>query len=41
MFILAALEGCIGMAKNAQSRDVLASCAAGLIGYLQSLEADE
>jgi TetR/AcrR family transcriptional repressor of nem operon len=41
MFILAALEGCIGMAKNAQSRDVLASCTAGLIGYLQSLETDE
>lgn len=40
MFILAALEGCIGMAKNAQSRDVLASCTAGLTGYLQSLETD-
>jgi AcrR family transcriptional regulator len=38
MFILAAMEGCIGMAKNAQSRDVLNRCSAGLIGYLQSLE---
>lgn len=40
MFILAALEGCIGMAKNAQSREVLGSCTAGLISHLQSLEPD-
>lgn len=35
MFILAALEGCIGMAKNAQSRSVLTGCTAGLIDYLR------
>lgn len=40
MFILAALEGCLGMAKNAQSREVLGSCTAGLIDYLESLETD-
>jgi TetR/AcrR family transcriptional repressor of nem operon len=38
MFILAALEGCMGMAKNAQNRAVLNSCTAGLISYLESLE---
>ena len=38
MFILAAMEGCIGMAKNAQSREVLNRCSAGLIGYLRSLQ---
>jgi len=37
IFILAAVEGCIGMAKNAQSRDVLSNCTAGLIKYLESL----
>ncbi|HKK13372.1 MAG TPA: TetR/AcrR family transcriptional regulator [Gammaproteobacteria bacterium] len=36
-FIVAALEGCIGMAKNAQSLERLAQCGAGLVGYLQSL----
>ena len=34
MFILAALEGCIGMPKNAQSRSVLSCCTAGLNDYL-------
>ena len=38
MFILAALEGCMGMAKNAQNRAVLNSCTAGLISYLEALE---
>jgi len=37
-FIIAALEGCIGLAKNARSRDVLFSCAAGLMAYLDTLK---
>ena len=36
-FIVASLEGCIGMAKNAQSRAILMQCGQGLIDYLQSL----
>jgi len=31
MFVLAALEGCIGMAKNAQSKERLRVCNSGLI----------
>jgi len=38
-FILASLEGCIGMAKNAQSVDVLEKCSAGLLQYLETLKA--
>jgi AcrR family transcriptional regulator len=37
-FIMAALEGCIGIAKSAQSVDRLRSCLRGLTQYLQSLE---
>ena len=36
-FVLAALAGCIGVAKNAQSLDQLKLCADGLIEYLESL----
>ncbi len=36
-FIVASLEGCIGMAKNAQSHAILMQCGNGLIAYLQSL----
>ena len=36
-FIVASLEGCIGMAKNAQSHAILMQCGHGLIAYLQSL----
>jgi len=38
-FIMAALEGCIGLAKNAQSIERLASCNRGLVRYIQSLKA--
>lgn len=38
IFVLAALEGCIGMAKNAQSKDRLRVCNKGLIAYLRSLQ---
>lgn len=38
-FIVAALTGCIGIAKNAQSREPLDHCGAGLISYLESLRA--
>lgn len=38
IFIIAALEGCIGMAKNARSAEVLLACAAGLIAYLETLK---
>lgn len=36
-FIQAALEGCIGIAKNAQSKEQLRICNQGLIDYLRSL----
>jgi AcrR family transcriptional regulator len=36
-FVLAALEGCIGIAKNAQSAERLRICNRGLVGYLHSL----
>lgn len=36
--ILAALEGCVGLAKAAQSAAVLESCGAGLITYLRGLK---
>lgn len=36
-FVLAALAGCIGVAKNAQSSEQLQICGAGLIDYLESL----
>lgn len=36
-FVLAALAGCIGVAKNTQSHEQLAICGAGLIDYLRSL----
>lgn len=37
-FVLAALSGCIGVAKNAQSREQLQICGAGLVDYLRSLQ---
>lgn len=37
-FVMAALEGCIGIAKNAQSVDRLHACNRGLIHYLLSLK---
>ena len=36
-FIMAALEGCIGIAKNAQSVDRLHVCNRGLIQFIESL----
>lgn len=38
-FIMAAMEGCIGIAKNAQSAERLSLCLRGLVGYLRSLQA--
>ena len=38
-FLMASIEGCIGMAKNAQSTDRFAECSAGLLDYLKSLRA--
>lgn len=37
-FVLAALEGCIGIAKNAQSKERLRVCNRGLVDYLRSLQ---
>lgn len=37
-FLIAGLEGCIGMAKNAQSRALLATCGKGVLAYLHSLQ---
>jgi len=36
-FIIASLEGCIGMAKNARSMEVLKQCGLGLAQYLETL----
>jgi AcrR family transcriptional regulator len=37
-FVMAALEGCIGLAKSAQSKQRLTSCNRGLIQFLLSLK---
>ena len=37
-FIMAALEGCIGIAKNAQSMQRLSVCNRGLVQYIRSLQ---
>ncbi|MDJ0740606.1 MAG: TetR family transcriptional regulator [Gammaproteobacteria bacterium] len=37
-FIVASLEGCIGMAKNAQSAEILRQCGDGLVAYLRTLQ---
>ena len=39
-FIVASMEGCTGMAKNAQSKDILMKCGEGLVSYLQSLRGE-
>lgn len=36
--IVATMEGCIGMAKNAQSRELLLQCGRGIVQYLESLK---
>ena len=36
-FVIAAMEGCIGMAKNARSVEVLRQCGQGLSQYLETL----
>lgn len=36
-FIIASLEGCIGMSKNAQSVQRLTGCTKGLVDYLESM----
>ncbi len=36
-FIVAAMEGCMGMAKNACDPELLFNCGKSLIGYLESL----
>ena len=38
--ILACIEGCIGLAKTAQSKELLMECGAGLLAYLESLRPD-
>lgn len=38
-FVIAAVEGCIGMAKNAQSLERLQVCTGSLVEYLESLRA--
>lgn len=37
LFVIAAMEGSVGIAKNAQSLDVLKTCVKGLVHYLESL----
>ena len=36
--IVASMEGCIGMAKNAQSRELLLQCGQGIVNYLKSMK---
>ncbi|WP_126454833.1 TetR/AcrR family transcriptional regulator [Sulfuriflexus mobilis] len=40
IFIMAAIEGCFGLAKNRQSESAMQVCSAGLYAYLQSLRAE-
>lgn len=40
-FIVASLEGCIGMAKNAQSHELLMSCGRGIVFFLRSLRKEQ
>ena len=35
--LVASFEGCLGMAKNAQSRELLVQCGRGVIDYLETL----
>ncbi|MBL3619677.1 MAG: hypothetical protein JMN26_18430, partial [gamma proteobacterium endosymbiont of Lamellibrachia anaximandri] len=37
LFIVATLEGCMSMAKNAQDKAVLLQCGKGVLNYLDSL----
>ncbi|WP_456376783.1 TetR family transcriptional regulator C-terminal domain-containing protein [Thiolapillus sp.] len=41
IFVLAALEGCVGSAKAAQSMDMLYACGNGLIHYLNGLRVEQ
>jgi len=40
IFIIAAVEGCIGLAKNHQSEQILHGCTCGLINYLHGLRTE-
>ncbi len=37
VFLVAALEGCVGLAKNARDRDLLMVCGQGIMDYLERL----
>ncbi len=37
IFLVAALEGCLGMAKTTQDRDMLLACGSGILDYLERL----
>ncbi len=41
VFVLSALEGCVGSAKAAQSMDLLYACGGGLIHYLHGLRVEQ
>ncbi len=41
IFVLAALEGCVGSAKAAQSMETLYACGSGLIEYLKGLRVEQ
>lgn len=41
LFLQAAMEGCVGLAKNTQSRQTLRSCLEGMLHYLETLRACE
>jgi len=38
-FFVASMEGCIGLAKNAQDRELLSHCVEGMINFLEGLRA--
>lgn len=39
--VVASMEGCIGMAKNAQSRELLLQCGQGIVQLLESLKTNK
>lgn len=41
LMVVATLEGCLNLAKSAQSKEVLMDCGSGLLDYLMSLKNEE
>ena len=41
VFLIASLEGCVGMAKHTRSRQTLLACGEGILSYLKTLKTDQ